>query len=282
MCTTGKRFGILALAGGILFATCPVLAHDFWLEPSSYRLEPGSVVELRLRVGEHFVGDPLPRNPALLAQFVVAGPDGLRPVAGRDGADPAGTIKVERPGLVVVGYRSRHSSVDLKPDAFDAYLAEEGLDRVAAVRAARKPPEGVVRELFSRCAKTLLLAGSRGAAGYDRILGFTLELVPEKNPYGMRAGSALPLRLLHEGRPLEGALVVAMNRDDPATKVRARSNRDGRVSLRLSRGGAWLIKAVHMIPAPAGSGAQWESLWASLTFDLPGTAAARRAMKRAP
>jgi hypothetical protein len=28
----------------------------------------------------------------------------------------------------------------------------------------------------------------------------------------------------------------------------------------------WLVKAVHMVPAPAGSGADWESIWASLTF----------------
>jgi len=37
----------------------------------------------------------------------------------------------------------------------------------------------------------------------------------------------------------------------------------------LDRPGLWLIKAVHMVPAPEGSGAEWESLWASLTFELP-------------
>jgi hypothetical protein len=29
----------------------------------------------------------------------------------------------------------------------------------------------------------------------------------------------------------------------------------------------WMIKAVHMVPAPAGTGADWESVWASLTFE---------------
>ena len=28
----------------------------------------------------------------------------------------------------------------------------------------------------------------------------------------------------------------------------------------------WLIKAVHMIPAPQGVDAEWSSYWASLTF----------------
>jgi len=259
---------MLALAG-ILFSTSTVLAHDFWLEPSSFRLEPGASIGLRLRVGEHFVGDALPRHPAMLAQFIAVGPDGMRPVPGRDGVDPAGMLKIEQPGLTVVGYRSRHSVVDQKPEVFDKYLAEEGRERIAAARATHKQPGGVVRELFSRCAKALLLAGPGAGSGHDRILGFTLELIPERNPYAMRGATSLPVRLLYQGQPLEGALVVAMNRADPATTVRARSGGDGRVALRLAREGIWLIKAVHMIPAAPGSGAHWESLWASLTFELP-------------
>jgi hypothetical protein len=29
----------------------------------------------------------------------------------------------------------------------------------------------------------------------------------------------------------------------------------------------WLIKAVHMVPAPAGTNAEFMSFWASLTFE---------------
>jgi len=259
----------------LLFGAVPLPAHDFWLEPSSFRPEPGTEVALRLRVGERFTGDALPRNPALLAQFIAAGAGGVRSVPGGKGMDPAGVLRIEEPGIVVVGYRSRHSSVELAPGAFDAYLAEEGLAHIAAERATRKQPDGAVRELFSRCAKALLLAGAGGASGHDRILGFTLELTPESSPYALRVGDALPVRLLYEGQPLEGALVVAINKHDPGTKVQARSDRDGRVGLRLSRAGAWLVKAVHMIPAPAGSGAHWESLWASLTFEIAQAAAPR-------
>ena len=34
-------------------------------------------------------------------------------------------------------------------------------------------------------------------------------------------------------------------------------------------GGVWMIKAVHMVPAPAGSNVEWASFWASLTFEAP-------------
>jgi len=39
--------------------------------------------------------------------------------------------------------------------------------------------------------------------------------------------------------------------------------------LDLAAGRIWLVKTVHMVPAPADSGADWESLWASLTFEIP-------------
>jgi uncharacterized GH25 family protein len=145
---------------------------------------------------------------------------------------------------------------------FDRYLGEEGLERI---RGLRKAGEGPVREIYSRCAKSLLRVGD-GSSGYDRALGLELELVPERDPYSLKPGEALPVRLLYRGEPLDGALVIALA--SPDSKVSARTA-GGRASLVLDRPGRWLVKAVHMVPAPEGSGAEWESLWASLTFELP-------------
>jgi uncharacterized GH25 family protein len=105
----------------------------------------------------------------------------------------------------------------------------------------------------------------------DRALGFALELVADRNPYAIGANDELPLQLLYHGQPLGGALVVAMNRANPSAKLSARTDASGRVRLRLSQPGMWLIKAVHMVPAPAGSDAEWASFWASLTFELKGS-----------
>jgi uncharacterized GH25 family protein len=102
----------------------------------------------------------------------------------------------------------------------------------------------------------------------DRALGFTLEFLAEKNPYTVHAGQELPLTLMYEGRALPGALVVAMNRANPSAKVTSRTDDKGHVRLRLSQEGVWLIKAVHMVPAPQNSNAEWASFWASLTFEM--------------
>jgi uncharacterized GH25 family protein len=81
--------------------------------------------------------------------------------------------------------------------------------------------------------------------------------------------------LLYHGAPLAGAKVAALPKDQPSRQIAARTDAQGRVRLVLDRPGVWLVKAVHMIPAPPGTGAEWESFWASLTFALPAHAAAR-------
>jgi hypothetical protein len=244
-----------------------------WIEPSTFSPRAGQIVSVRLRVGQDFLGDPLPRDPALIREFVVEDATGRRPLIGRDGGDPAGYLRVAQPGLLVVGYGSNPSAVELAPEKFNQYLKDEGLDAAAALRAQRNEMSSIAHELFSRCAKSLVLAGPVAEGQADRRLGFTLELVAERNPYTLRSGEEFPVRLTYENRPLANALVVAMNRLNPSEKVSARTDRNGRVRLRLRSGGAWLIKAVHMVPAPAGSKAEWASFWASLTFELAEPAA---------
>lgn len=261
------RFRLPLAIAAIVLSSSPLLAHDLWIEPTTFSPEPGQLVGVRLRVGQDLLGDPLPRNASLINQFVFEDTTGRKPVAGRDGVDPAGFLRSDLPGLLVIGYHSHPSAVELPAEKFNRYLREEGLETIAALRARRNETEASARELFSRCAKSLVLSGMPSAAQGDRPLGFTLELVAERNPYTLGADEDLPLRLTYEGRPLADALVVAMNRLNPSEKLATRTDAAGRVRFRLRPDGMWLIKAVHMVPAAAGSQAEWASFWASLTFE---------------
>jgi uncharacterized GH25 family protein len=78
--------------------------------------------------------------------------------------------------------------------------------------------------------------------------------------------------LLFENKPIANRLVEAMNPKHPELTLAARTDEHGRVTFTLPEPGFWLIGAVHMVEAPAETGADWESIWASLTFDLPAPA----------
>jgi Domain of unknown function (DUF4198) len=264
---------IASLLAGLLCwaaASGPASAHDFWIEPSSHAPVPGQPVSTRLLVGEHFRGDPVPRPaPQGLHRFVLADTRGrfAATLPGRTGAEPAGQFRATTPGRWIVAYHGKPIAIELPAEVFNRYLHEEGLQAVLQDRAARGQADAPGREIYSRSAKTLLQAGSGAevdAAPIDRALGFTIELVAQARPLG----GVLPVRLLLDGQPLQGALVMALHHDAPQPRLEQRSDADGRVVLKLDRPGSWLVKAVHMRAAPDGSGADWESLWASLTLSV--------------
>ncbi|MBL8523642.1 MAG: DUF4198 domain-containing protein [Betaproteobacteria bacterium] len=259
--------GLTAIAAAL--GMPPLFAHDFWIEPSIFSAQPGQRIELRLRVGEHLAGDPVLLDAVRGRQFVMQDAVERKPVAVRVAADPAGSVTVSRPGLQVIGYFNQPARIELPAEKFNAYLKEEGLDSIIALRGQRNQTDSSARELYARCAKSLVLSGEPDESG-DRRLGFPLELLAERNPYTLAADQLLPVRLTFLDKPVEGALVMALSSLNPAEKLSARTDRDGRVQFQLRASGMWLIKAVHMIEVSEGIDADWASYWASLTFALPG------------
>jgi len=178
---------------------------------------------------------------------------GERAIEGFEYLDPAGYLRVDRPGLAIIGYRSKPYHLELAAEKFAEFLRAEGLESIIKFRGQ---PD---HENFYRYAKALVGVGS---TGFDRRLGFRYEIVPETNPL---LSPTLRLRVLLEGKPLAGALVTAIDRE--GVRLTARSDSQGRVAMALPKSGVWLVKSVWMVPAPAGSNVEWESLWASLTFE---------------
>ena len=195
------------------------------------------------------------------------------------GIDPAGIAEAHGDGTLVVAYESGGTVVELPPAKMKLYVEQEGL--AAQLDGAWRG--SAVKDRFSRSAKSLLVVsdgggdrsggdrsgGDRSGGGYGRVVGLPLELVPLADPSALAGGGTLPLRLLDHGEPLAGILVTAIPRLDPSHPVRATTGGDGRATLALPRGGEWLVKAVKIRPAPAASGADFESVWASLTFEAP-------------
>lgn len=257
------------IAAGILAMPAVMMAHDFWIEPSAFRVAPGALVRVALRVGHVFDGDPVVRDPSRFQQFVIADRDGVRPILGQDSVDPAGLLRPSTAeGVHVIGYHSLPVPHWLEARAFERYLHEEGLDAINDRRNLRGEHDLPGREVFSRTAKALVAVGDGSAGGYDRRLGLPLELFVEANPYQSVMGDVLPVRLLYLGIPLRDAVVTAFNEHAPDQPERARTDAGGRVSVSVNRPGRWLIKSVHMVPAAPGVDADWESFWASLTFEI--------------
>jgi hypothetical protein len=158
----------------LLLAASGLRAHDFWIEPSSFVPAPGQRISVRLRVGQGFRGDPVPRDPKLLERFVAAGSGGETAVPGVPMGEPAGYAAFGAPGTYLIAYDSSREPLVQEGAKFERYLTEEGLERVHDLRARQGQTAAPGKEVFSRCAKALLAVGAGDGKGYDRVLGLPL------------------------------------------------------------------------------------------------------------
>ncbi len=191
-----------------------------------------------------------------------------QPVNGMENTDPAGFFRADGHATAIVAYRSAGSFVELPAEKFEEYLRQEGLERIIVLRGERGERGKSGRERFFRYAKALL-TGLQSSAAVSLPLGLSYEIVPGDDP--TRQLASFGGRVLYEGKPLPGVLVVAMLRSDASVRLTTHADAQGAFSLELPRAGVWLIKSVHMVRTSfwSFSDADWMSLWASLTFEIP-------------
>lgn len=274
------------LSALLLLLTTTALAHEFWLEAPGFRLQPGQTAHVHTFIGADFKGSAWTNKATKILRLVRYGPlpadtTDLTPLPD---AAPADTFRTgftfAWPGTHVVLLRSTNSFIELPGEQFTAYLREEGLDYALKLRQENGEMAKPGRETYRRCAKTLVQVGDAATtspatdSACRHVYGLPLELVPEQNPYRLAADKALTVRVFKYGKPVSGVAVQVWQRQpggQPTTHFTARANQNGRILLRLSGPGPYLLAAVEMgiSPVKLRDRADWQSTWASLTFAGP-------------
>lgn len=254
-----------------MLAVSPVSAHEFWIEPQDFSVAPGREIRAGLHVGQDFKGDAFPFIPARFTAFTHYDRQGETGVTGTTGDLPALTLTPRAEGLNIFTYVSVAERIRFQDwDKFSAYLDYEGLSTIAARHDARRLSRDDVRELYTRCAKTLVSVGE-AAADQDRATGMRLELVAAQNPMTLEKGTQMSFTLLWEGQPLadtQVALFLKNGNGSETERTVTRTNASGLARFTIPAVGTYMAASVHMIEAPADRNADWQSFWASLTFGV--------------
>lgn len=266
----------------VLWLATAAQAHEFWMQPDRFSLPVRGEVELALRVGENFTGDPVGFGRPMaesLRWFSQSGEVALTAQLPDNLNQDSVALAFERPGAQLVVLDTRPFTITLSADTFNAYLREEGLERVMAQRQAAGQDAHPGRERYRRHVKTLLSVGGQSDASFGVRAGQTLEIVPLTDPQRLQPGGALALQVLFNGQPLPGALVKVWNQRGAQLNVlRTRTDATGRSTTTLPWSGVWMASVVHMVPTTDNQGWDWDSHWGNLTFDMP----ARGSMRKAP
>ncbi len=283
---TKLALSILALS------SVPVLAHEYWIEPTTFRPLVNSTVGVQLFVGDGFPGEARPRDPNKLVRLFAFGPKGEFDIPGEDGGNPAGHFACEHSGVYVIGYRSNTTSLKLDAKKFEEYLEDEGLRHVIEARAKSGETNKEGREHYSRAAKCLIRTTSAksdtkaislpaDSTEVEMSLAFPAEVTPKGiDPTTAHPGTELTFLVTHDGKPAGNVLVMAFCKEQAGHIVKAQTDEAGLVRVTPDRAGTWMVSNVFMKRAESNSDADWASVWASLTFEItPKTEA--EAQKRA-
>ncbi len=258
---------------GALWLTSAAQAHEFWMTPDRFSPPVRGAVELSLWVGENFRGDPVGFGRPMaesLRWYSQSGELQLTPQLPDSLDQGSVALAFEHAGTQLIALDTQPFTIELSADTFNAYLREEGLERVIAQRNARGQGAQPGRERYRRHVKTLLSVGGKTDAVSGVRTGQTLEIVPLANPQRLKPGDALAVEVLFRGAPLQGALVKVWNlRGSQLNVLRTRTNAAGRSSTTLPWGGIWMVSVVHMVPTTDGQGQDWDSHWGNLTFEMP-------------
>lgn len=256
----------LAMLGG--FAD----AHEFWIDPVDFTVESGGTLEANLRVGQNLSGASYAYVPRNFTRFDIVMDDVVTEVTGRAGDMPALNMSAPADGLAVVAHVTRDYTLTYTEwQKFLDFAKHKDFEALIDVHRARGLPETRFVERYSRHAKSLIAVGA--GRGSDREVGLVTEIVALANPYVDDLSSGMPLRVLYNGAVRADAQVELFERA-PGGEVSIRLYRtdaEGVARVDVVPGHSYLADHVVMraIEPEAAGGPVWESLWASLTFEVP-------------
>ncbi|MGB3408695.1 MAG: DUF4198 domain-containing protein, partial [Jannaschia sp.] len=252
--------------------TAPLQAHEFWIEPVAFMVQPEDVTQATFRNGQEFDGSILSFIPSRSVRFDMITGEAVQPVPVRMGDNPAFAVADLPEGLLTIVHETSDQSltysewvkwVNFTNHKDFAFAQEEH-------RARGLPDEGF-RESYRRFAKALIAVG--GGAGADAARGLRVEFVAGLNPYTDDLSGGMPVQILFDGAPKANAQIEMFDRaPDGAVEVTLhRADAEGRATLPMTPGHEYLLDSVTVLPLEpqAETDPVWQTLWAALTFAVP-------------
>jgi uncharacterized GH25 family protein len=268
-----KKLILLTSLTFILLGSSSLLfAHEFWLMPNKFRVKINELMTLTFYVGEDFTGEMWGKRKERtlkVTDFIGKKQTDLTNLAIQSDSNDI-KLSFEKEGTHVLTMQSKNSFIALEAEKFNAYLKDDGIDNIYELRQKNGDLDKPSRELYSRCAKTLIQVGDKMDKTFKKNTGMPLEIIPLQNPYLAKIGDKMTVKVLFEGKSLADKMIVAWNKT-ATTKTRQqklRTDAKGEMSFILDEKGQWMISTVQMIALANNPEANYQSYWGNLTFEF--------------
>lgn len=264
-----RRLTVVAV---LLLVAVPLFAHDMFLRLEQFFLAPNTTATVRLFNGTFTLSENS-ITPDRLADIAVVSP------AGRAKLDPATwnasgdtsvfSIRTGAAGTYVIGVSTKPRVLEMSGNEFNAYLRSDGIPDELAARRAQNRLQDRAKERYEKHVKALVQVGPTTSAAFGTVLGYPAELVPLQNPYELKIGATLQVRVLVDGKPAPNQFVQFGGLSTGNGRVAQRNVRAdaaGIVRVPIDRTGMYYVKFISMTRIAGDAEANHASKWGSLTF----------------
>ena len=270
------RVAVLSVMAAVVIASV-AYAHDFWLVPNAFQVSEGALLEVRGQTSSRFPTSDAAVTPDRVTEArVIGAKDEVRVTD----LSTLGTSLVlrQRPrgaGQRIVAVSLGWRAVRASGPGFKRYIELEGNPALAAryEREGLLPTTDSITRRYAKYAKTIVQVGAGGPRAFSRIAGHPLEFVPLRDPSSVGVGDTLRVRVRYQGQPLGNARLhagVAVEGTEPH-ETAVDTDAQGVALIPLARPGLWNVRTLHVVPSPAGSGADWESHFATMVWSVAGS-----------
>ncbi len=255
------------------FIAVAAKGHEFWIDPVSHMVPAGAPVEAEIRVGEAYEGGRQPYIPRNFRRFDYALQGEIFSVDGTVGDRPAMAVEPDGEGLLVAIHATTDMHITWSTwEKFKNFLTHKDLTWGLAEHDARGLSREKVRERYSRYAKSLIAVGN--GAGTDQVTGMVTEIVALENPYTGDMGDGFDIQALYQEEPLRNVQIEVFRKapDNSVEITLERTDDEGRATIPVEPGNRYMLDTVVLRPLDVAEDGDpsWETLWANLTFEVPG------------
>ncbi len=254
------------------------MSHDYWFEARPFVLSAGEEAELHLWVGDdgHVELERTLEKGMTPSFRMYHGEEVVDLLAsGKEGDRPVAKVRLTEPGHYLVVMERDFAYISLTRQEFLDYLKHEGIaddKRLLDHMGGREKQ----RERYARSVKALLyVRDGKGmpptpSGPWRRVYGHPYEIVLLNDPYALRGGGKLHVKVLRHGLPVAGKKVMAQHLpEEDFREIVAVSDREGSATFDLPEGGMWLVRSLDLNPCHHCDTIDWESHWASFSFFVP-------------
>jgi nickel transport protein len=98
-------------------------------------------------------------------------------------------------------------------------------------------------------------------------LGQRFEVVPQRDPTTVQVGDKIPIKVVFDGKPVEGAIITTGGGHASDTKDPLKTGKDGMATVTIEKPGPQLVKATYTLPIKDDPDADALHLASTMTFD---------------